>query len=135
MDSQAGSSPNTNMAAMAVFATGVLTSLLVAWLDDVNTPWASGWYYLAGLPLMSAVVGAVSYRWPQQPGRWTVYVCLGQLLVAWVLAGFAEVIVGILFLMALSLPVFVTAVWTSRLGVRRTAPTASTLSPSDDSQS
>ncbi len=127
---------SVNAAGLLAFAAGVLTCLAVAWLGQVETPWGTRWYYLIGLPVMSAAVGAISYLHPRQPGRWTVYLCLGQLLVAWVLSGLGEVLVGVLFLMALSLPIFISAIWLSRVALRRQHAAAEhALSSSDDSQS
>ena len=121
--------PSPNAAGLIALSGGVLACLLAVWMGDVDTPWGSRWYYLVGLPLMCVVAGWVSYQVPQQPGRWTVYLCLGQLLVAGVTAGIAEMLVGVIFLMALSLPIFMTAVWLSRLALRRR------ISSSDDTPS
>lgn len=125
---------SANLAGAFAFFGAVLICVLLVWLGDSNTPWGSRWYYLIGLPAMSVLVGIVSYQVPQQPGRWTVYLCLGQLLVAWLSAGFGELIIGVLFLMALSLPPFITAIWMSRLGLRRVAAAQVDITASDDSR-
>lgn len=84
-----------------------------------ETAWASMLYYLAAIPLMCALVAVVSCRFPQNPGRWTTFMSLGQCIAAAVMGGGWSIIpLAILFMMVLSLPQFLTAVWASRLAMR-----------------
>jgi hypothetical protein len=84
-----------------------------------ETAWANMLYYLAAIPLMCALVAGLSYRFPQNPGRWTTFMSLGQCVAAAVVGGGWGIIpLAILFMMVLSLPQFLTAVWASRLAMR-----------------
>lgn len=84
-----------------------------------ETAWANLFYYIVAIPLMCAMVAAISYRFPQNPGRWTTFMSLGQCLgAAFSGGGWGIIPLAILFMMVLSLPQFLSAVWASRLAMR-----------------
>lgn len=104
---------------LAAFVGGALPVTAVTLLTG-ETAWASMLYYLAAIPVMCAAVAVLSYRFPQNPGRWTTFMSLGQCVAAaFVGGGWGIIPLAILFMMVLSLPQFLTAVWASRLAMRK----------------
>jgi hypothetical protein len=100
------------------FVGGALPVAMVTFITG-ETAWANMLYYLVAIPVMCVVVAALSYRFPQNPGRWTTFMSLGQCVAAaFVGGGWGIIPLAILFMMVLSLPQFLTAVWASRLAMR-----------------
>ena len=113
-------------------AAGTLVCTGLARYSGDSVAWASQLYYLLGIPLLCVAVALISYRYPRHAGRWTAWMALGQCLSAlFTGAGFAGVLQGILFMMVLSLPQFITAIWLSRFGLRARGR----VSSSDDNRS
>lgn len=100
---------------------GFSVALAISLLTGESSAQASPFYYVIGLPLLCVAVGAISYRFPQEAGRWTAFLALGQCLASLVTDGLGGALATLLFMMVLSLPPFITAVWLSRLALRQRA--------------
>lgn len=114
------SRPTTRPALLALIA-GFAVALTISLLTGEGSAQASPFYYVIGLPLLCVAVGMISYRFPQEAGRWTVFLALGQCLASLLTDGFGGALATLLFMMVLSLPPFITAVWLSRLALRQRA--------------
>lgn len=112
------SNTTTRPALLALLA-GFTVSTLVSLLASVDTAWSSPFYFIIGIPLLCVAVGAISFRFPREAGRWTVFIVLGQCLASLFSGGVGSALATLIVMMVLSLPVFITAVWLSRLGLRR----------------
>lgn len=106
-------------AAMLSLAAGFSVALAISLLTGEDSAQASPFYYVIGLPLLCVAVGAISYRFPREAGRWTVFLALGQCLASLATDGLGGALATLLFMMVLSLPPFITAVWLSRLALRQ----------------
>jgi len=104
---------------------GFSVALAISLLTGEHSALASPFYYVVGLPLLCVAVGALSFRFPQEAGRWTVFLALGQCVASLLTDGLGGALATLLFMMVLSLPPFITAVWLSRLSLRQQARRAS----------
>ena len=108
------------VAGISAFWVGLLVNVAISVVTGRDEAWDSPLYYVVGIPLMCVAIGFISYRFPRNPGRWTFFMSLGQCVAAVVMGGGVGVlIIALLFMMVLSLPQFITAVWTSRMGLSR----------------
>lgn len=108
------------VAGISAFWVGLLVNVAISVVTGRDEAWDSPFYYVVGIPLMCVAIGFISYRFPRNPGRWTFFMSLGQCVAAVVMGGGVGVlIIALLFMMVLSLPQFITAVWTSRMGLSR----------------
>ncbi|MCB1837084.1 MAG: hypothetical protein KDH99_05635 [Alcanivoracaceae bacterium] len=117
--------PASTRPALLALVAGFAVALAISLLTGENSAQASPFYYVIGLPLLCVAVGMISYRFPQEAGRWTVFLALGQCLASLLTDGVGGALATLLFMMVLSLPPFITAVWLSRLSLRQQARRAS----------
>ena len=108
------------VAGVASFWVGLLVNVTISVISGRDEAWDSPFYYVVGFPLLCIAIGFISYRFPRNQGRWTFFMSLGQCVAAVVMGrGIGVLIIALLFMMVLSLPQFITAVWTSRMGLSR----------------
>lgn len=113
--------PSLTRPALLSFVAGFSVALAISLLSGESSAQASPFYYVVGLPLLCVAVGMISFRFPRDAGRWTVFLALGQCLASLVTDGIGGALATLLFMMVLSLPPFITAVWLSRLALRQRA--------------
>lgn len=114
------SHPTTRPALLALLA-GFAVALTISLLTGEDSAQASPFYYVIGLPLLCVAVGMISFHFPRDAGRWTVFLVLGQCLASLLTDGIVGALATLLFMTVLSLPPFITAVWLSRLALRQRA--------------
>lgn len=91
------------------FGSGLLTALVLTWINGNSEAWNAGNYYWLGIPLMCLCLFFIARRYPQRPWRWTVSMALGQVFAA-ILRGSSAALgpIAILFVLLLSIPQFLT---------------------------
>jgi hypothetical protein len=100
--------------------TGFLVCLIITLLTGRKEAWDSAWYFSVGLPVMCAVIFAISWRFPLYPWRWALSMAFGQ-SVAIVLGGGSLSLwpLAIIAMTIVSAPQFLTALMASKLARRR----------------
>jgi hypothetical protein len=62
------------------FIVGFAVCFALSMITGKREAWDSGLYFSAGIPVMCAVIAALSYTRPDRPWRWTLAMAVGQSL-------------------------------------------------------
>lgn len=118
----ASAARNDYFAYAAAALSGLVVCLAITIATGRKEAWDSGVYFSVGIPVMCAVIFAISYRFPRKAWRWTLSMALGQ-SVAIALGGGSLSLwpLSIIAMAVLSVPQFVTGLAASRLARRKSS--------------
>ncbi len=100
---------------------GIVVCLAIASITNRNEAWDAGLYYSAGIPIMSLVIFAISYFFPERPWRWTLSMAAGQFISAIINGSSASLWpIALIFMTAISVPQFIAGYLGARIASRKT---------------
>lgn len=104
------------------FIAGLAICLFITLASGRKEAWDTPIYFTIGIPLMCAVIFALSYRFPQRAWRWALSMAIGQ-SVAMVMGGGSASLwpLAILAMTVVSVPQFIAAMIAARIA-EKTAP-------------
>lgn len=108
--------------ALAAIA-GFTVCLAITSVTGRREAWDAGEYFTIGIPLMCAVIFAISYRFPHRSWRWVLCMAVGQ-GTAMALGGGSLSLwpLSIIAMTVVSLPQFITALIAGRIARKKLPP-------------
>lgn len=79
-DARPGGAKSDYLPYAAAALSGLLVCLAIAFATGRNEAWDSGYYFIVGIPVMCALIYAISYVFPRRTWRWTLAMAVGQAL-------------------------------------------------------
>ncbi len=115
--------PDNSVLPYAVsFIAGLAICLSITLASGRKEAWDAPIYFTIGIPLMCAVIFAISYRFPQRAWRWALSMAIGQ-SVAMVMGGGSASLwpLAIVAMTVVSVPQFIVAMIAAGIA-KKTAP-------------
>jgi hypothetical protein len=118
-DARPGGARSDYLPYAAAALSGFVVCFSIAFATGRNEAWDSGYYFTVGIPVMCALIFAISYIFPRRPWRWTLAMAAGQALALALGGGSLNLWpLAIIAMAILSVPQFVCGQVASKLATR-----------------